>query len=63
MVTKNDWKYDKGMRCNTCHDPHMVTKNDWKDEYTLTGLKKECADCHATQKEFFKPGGIHAEDI
>ena len=40
----------------------MVTKNDWKDEYTLTGLKKECADCHATQKEFFKPGGIHAED-
>ncbi len=58
----NSAHYDKGMRCNTCHDPHMVTKNDWKDEYTLTGLKKECADCHETQKEFFKPGGIHAED-
>lgn len=54
--------YDKGMRCNTCHDPHEVTANDWKDGYTRTGLKKTCQDCHETQASFFKQGGIHAKD-
>ncbi len=53
--------YDKGMRCATCHDPHEVTKNDWKDGYTLTGLKKDCEDCHETQESFFKSGGIHGK--
>ncbi len=51
--------YDKGIRCATCHDPHEVTKNDWKDGYTVTNLKKNCEDCHETQKSFFKSGGIH----
>lgn len=54
--------YDKGMRCATCHDPHEVTKNDWKDGYTLVGLKQECSDCHTTQANFFKQGGIHSKD-
>lgn len=54
--------YDKGMRCNTCHDPHEVTANDWKDGYTKVGLKKTCADCHETQANFFKQGGTHAKD-
>ncbi|MSN96669.1 cytochrome C [Campylobacter sp. FMV-PI01] len=55
--------YDKGMRCNTCHDPHEVTANDWRDEYTRVGLKKTCADCHEIQDEFLrKIGGIHAKD-
>ena len=54
--------YDKGMRCVTCHDPHEVTFNDWKTGYTKTGLKKDCGDCHETQKSFFKQGGIHSKD-
>ncbi|WP_394908386.1 cytochrome c3 family protein [uncultured Helicobacter sp.] len=54
--------YDKGMRCNTCHDPHEVTANDWRDPYTKVGLKKTCTDCHETQQTFFKQGGIHAKD-
>ncbi|EPP1572751.1 multiheme c-type cytochrome [Campylobacter lari] len=54
--------YDKGMRCNTCHDPHEVTFNDWKSGYTKTKLKKTCKDCHETQASFFKKGGIHAKD-
>lgn len=55
--------YDAGMRCTTCHDPHEVTKNDWKDGYTLTGLKKTCADCHETQAELLTAaGGIHSKD-
>nr|WP_106380123.1 cytochrome c3 family protein [Campylobacter geochelonis] len=59
----NSVHYDKGMRCNTCHDPHEVTANDWRTEYTLTGIKKTCQDCHETQTEFAKQtGGIHAKD-
>lgn len=58
----NTEHYDKGMRCNTCHDPHEVTANDWKDGYTRVGLKKKCADCHETQANFFKQGGIHSKD-
>ncbi|WP_069636234.1 cytochrome c3 family protein [Campylobacter pinnipediorum] len=54
--------YDKGLRCSTCHDPHEVTANDWKDSYTLTGLKKNCKDCHEPQAEMFKYGGPHAKD-
>ncbi len=58
----NTAHYDKGMRCNTCHDPHEVTANDWRDPYTKVGLKKACTDCHETQAKFFKQGGIHSKD-
>lgn len=58
----NTEHYDKGMRCSTCHDPHEVTANDWMSGYTLTGLKKTCQDCHETQADFFKQGGIHSKD-
>lgn len=54
--------YDKGMRCSTCHDPHEVTANNWKDGWTRVGLKKTCSDCHETQADFFKKGGIHSKD-
>lgn len=56
----NSAHYEKGMRCNTCHDPHEVTQNDWKDSYTKTGLKKNCQDCHASQADFMAQGGTHS---
>ena len=58
----NTKHYDKGLRCSTCHDPHEITKNDWRDNYTLTGLKKTCQDCHQEQTDMFKYGGPHAKD-
>lgn len=58
----NSAHYDKGMRCNTCHDPHEITKNDWKDHYTLSKIKQTCQDCHKDQTEMFKFGGPHAKD-
>lgn len=58
----NTMHYDKGMRCSTCHDPHEVTANDWKDPYTKVGLKKTCSDCHETQADMFKYGGVHSKD-
>ena len=50
---------EKGMTCDTCHDPHEVTANDWKDPYTVPGLKKKCQDCHATQGAFLAKNETH----
>jgi hypothetical protein len=55
----NTAHYEKGMRCDTCHDPHEVTANDWRDSYTVPGLKKQCQDCHTSQAEFFKQTNVH----
>jgi hypothetical protein len=56
----NTAHYAKGIRCNTCHDPHEVTANDWKDTYTVTNLKKQCQDCHQEQATFFHETDTHA---
>jgi len=55
----NTAHYEKGIRCSTCHDPHEVTANDWRDSYTVSGLKKQCEDCHADQAAFFSQNEIH----
>jgi hypothetical protein len=49
----------KGMTCSTCHDPHEVTANDWREPYTLSGLKKECGDCHKEQAAFHAKSDEH----
>lgn len=58
--TFNTKHKDAGMACATCHDPHEVTANDWRDTYTVPGIKKDCADCHAGQQAFFKNRDMHA---
>ena len=55
----NTAHYENGIRCSTCHDPHEVTANNWKDSYTVTGLKKQCQDCHSDQAAFFAQNEIH----
>ena len=50
---------EKGMSCNTCHDPHEVTMNDWREMTTTPALKKQCEDCHEGQKAFFTKNELH----
>jgi len=53
---------EKGMTCDTCHDPHEVTANDWRDAYTIPGLKRQCQDCHKDQAAFFAKNEVHGSN-
>ena len=51
--------YEKGLTCVTCHDQQRVGGPDWMTSVTAPEMKKECGDCHETQKAVFTKTDTH----
>lgn len=51
--------YEKGLTCVTCHDQQRVGGPDWMTSVTAPEMKKECGDCHETQKAVFAKTDTH----
>ena len=51
--------YEKGLTCVTCHDQQRVGGPDWMTSVTAPEMKKNCGDCHETQKAVFAKTDTH----